>query len=42
MLGGIRLLPELWVADEGVFLFRLERPADCFQLKIGDIVNLGT
>jgi len=42
MLGGIRLLPEVMEPERGVFLFRLEHPADRFRLKIGDTVNLGT
>jgi hypothetical protein len=42
MLGGIRLLPELVEPERGVFLFRLEHPADSFRVKIGHIVNLET
>jgi hypothetical protein len=42
MLGGIRLRSELMEPEQGVFLFRLEHPAEHFLLNTGDTVNLET
>jgi hypothetical protein len=42
MLGGARLLPELWELPPGLFVFRLECPADRLRLRSGETVTLVT